>query len=40
VLRERIGISPAGGLAGATEAWARAATGLTLRAAALIADDP
>ncbi len=40
VLGERIGISPACGLAGATEAWARHATGLTQRAAAAIAEDP
>ena len=40
VLGERIGISPACGLAGATEAWARRATGLTQRAAAAIAQDP
>lgn len=40
VLGQRIGLSPACGLAGATEAWARAATGLTVRAAAAIADDP
>jgi len=38
VLRERIGISPVCGLAGATEAWARAATGLTERTAQMIAD--
>lgn len=40
VLGERIGISPVCGLAGATEAWARAATELTWRAAAAIAEDP
>lgn len=40
VLGERIGISPACGLAGATEAWARLATGLTQRAATAIAEDP
>ena len=40
VLGERIGISPACGLAGATEGWARRATGLTQRAAAAIAQDP
>ncbi|MCW1958380.1 MAG: methionine synthase, partial [Mycobacterium sp.] len=34
------GISPACGLAGATEAWARQATGLTQRTAAAIAQDP
>lgn len=40
VLAARIGISPACGLAGATEAWARVVTGLSQRAAASIADDP
>lgn len=40
VLGERIGLSPVCGLAGATEAWARAATGLAVRAAAAIAEDP
>lgn len=40
LLAERVGISPACGLAGATEAWARTATGLTQRVAAAIADDP
>lgn len=40
VLGQRIGISPACGLAGGTEAWARQATGLTQRAAAAIAEDP
>ena len=40
VLCERIGISPTCGLAGATEAWARAATGLSERAATAIGDDP
>lgn len=40
VLGERIGISPVCGLAGATEEWARRATGLTQRAAAAIAEDP
>jgi methionine synthase II (cobalamin-independent) len=39
VLGERIGISPVCGLAGATEAWARQATGLTQRAATAIAED-
>lgn len=40
VLGQRVGISPACGLAGATGAWARQATGLTQRAAASITDDP
>jgi methionine synthase II (cobalamin-independent) len=40
VLGSRIGISPACGLAGATEAWARAATALTQRAARAIGEDP
>lgn len=40
VLGCRIGISPTCGLAGATEAWARVATGLCRRAAASIVDDP
>lgn len=40
VLRDRIGISPACGLAGATDAWARTAIGLVQRAADAIADDP
>lgn len=40
VLGSRIGISPACGLAGATEAWARAATALTQRAASAIGEDP
>ncbi len=40
VLGSRIGISPACGLAGATEAWARAATGLSQQVAAAITDDP
>lgn len=40
VLRQRIGISPSCGLAGATEAWARAATTLSQRAAGAIAADP
>jgi methionine synthase II (cobalamin-independent) len=38
VLAGRIGLSPTCGLAGATAAWARAATELTQRAARLIAD--
>lgn len=40
VLGSRIGISPACGLAGATESWARAATALTQRAATAISADP
>ena len=40
VLRERIGITPACGLAGATVQWARTAVELAQKAADLIADDP
>ena len=40
VLGTRIGISPTCGMAGATDAWARVATGLAQRAAASIAEDP
>jgi hypothetical protein len=40
VLGTRIGISPACGLAGATDAWARIATGLSQRAATAITADP
>lgn len=40
VLGERIGISPACGLAGATAAWARTAVGLVQRAGTSIADHP
>lgn len=40
VLGAQIGISPACGLAGADQRWARAVTALTRRAAAAIADDP
>ena len=40
VLGDRVGISPVCGLAGATAAWARQATGLTCRAAEAIAEDP
>lgn len=40
VLRERIGITPACGLAGATESWARTALGLAQQAADGLADDP
>lgn len=40
VLRERIGISPACGLAGATTEWARTAIGLAQKAADAFAEDP
>lgn len=40
ILAERIGITPACGLAGATPVWARAAIELTQRAAAMLAADP
>jgi len=40
LLRERLGVSPACGLAGASASWARAAIGLAQRAADAIADDP
>ncbi len=40
VLAERIGITPACGLAGATEAWARTAIELCQRVADGIATDP
>lgn len=40
VLGAQVGISPACGLAGADEPWARAATGLAQRAAAAIIEDP
>ncbi|MCF6386912.1 methionine synthase [Mycobacterium sp. MBM] len=40
VLRERIGISPACGLSGASEAWARVAIGLTQKAADGLETDP
>ena len=40
VLRERIGITPACGLAGATPDWARAAVELAQRTADAFADDP
>ena len=40
VLRERIGISPACGLAGATEAWARSAIGFAQRTAEVMASEP
>lgn len=38
-LRQRIGISPACGLAGVDDSWARAVTGLTQRVATAIADS-
>jgi methionine synthase II (cobalamin-independent) len=40
VLRERIGVTPACGLAGATAEWARVAVDLAQRAADVFADDP
>lgn len=40
VLRERIGVTPACGLAGATPAWARAAIEVSQRAADALAQDP
>ncbi|MGH3522146.1 MAG: methionine synthase [Mycobacterium sp.] len=40
VLRDRIGITPACGLAAATAQWARTAIGLARRAAEAFADDP
>jgi methionine synthase II (cobalamin-independent) len=40
VLRERIGITPACGLAGATPAWARTAIELAQKAADAFAEDP
>ena len=40
VLRDRIGISPACGLAGATDAWARSAVGLAQRVAEVMASEP
>jgi methionine synthase II (cobalamin-independent) len=39
-LRDRIGVTPACGLAGATLQWARTAIGLARRAAEAFADDP
>jgi methionine synthase II (cobalamin-independent) len=39
-IRDRVGISPSCGLAGADTAWARAAIGLCERAAAAVAEDP
>ncbi|CAM3269959.1 methionine synthase [Mycobacterium intermedium] len=40
VLRDRVGVTPACGLAGATAQWARTAIGLAHKAAELIAQDP
>lgn len=40
VLRDRIGITPVCGLAGATPQWARTAIGLARRAAEAFAEDP
>jgi methionine synthase II (cobalamin-independent) len=40
ILRERIGVTPACGLAGATAQWARAAIELAQKAADAFADDP
>ena len=39
-LRDRIGVSPACGLAGATPQWARTAIGLARQAAEAFAADP
>jgi methionine synthase II (cobalamin-independent) len=39
-LRDRIGVTPACGLAGATPEWARAAIGLARKAAEAFAEDP
>jgi Cobalamin-independent synthase, Catalytic domain len=40
VLRDRIGITPACGLAAASPEWARTAVGLVRRVAEAFADDP
>jgi hypothetical protein len=40
VLRDRIGVTPNCGLAGATPDWARTAVGLVRRVADAFADDP
>jgi hypothetical protein len=40
VLRDRIGITPACGLAAATPDWARNAIGLVRRVAEAFAEDP
>ena len=39
-LRDRIGVTPACGLAGATPQWARTAIGLARKAAEAFAEDP
>jgi hypothetical protein len=39
-LRDRIGVTPACGLAAATPQWARTAIGLARQAAEAFADDP
>src|SRR5262249_19145067 len=39
-LRDRVGVTPACGLAGATAQWARAAIGLARQAAEAFAEDP
>ena len=39
-LRDRIGVTPACGLAGATQQWARTAIGLARKAAEAFAEDP
>jgi len=39
-VRNRVGISPACGLAGATAAWARVAVGLCQKAADAVVEDP
>ena len=40
LLRERIGVTPACGLAGATQEWARKAIELVQKAAETLAEDP
>jgi methionine synthase II (cobalamin-independent) len=40
VLRDRVGVTPACGLADATPQWARTAIGLARKAAEAFADDP
>lgn len=40
LLRDRVGVTPACGLAGATPAWARSAIELAQRAADILAEDP
>jgi methionine synthase II (cobalamin-independent) len=39
-LRDRVGVTPACGLAGATPQWARTAVGLARRAAEILTEDP